>query len=155
MTAPGDTFLHSAAGYIIAAHRMRIRFMHLLSLLFDPYIATHLSEFYSLERLETIFQQALKLYGKFRVAGEVFSLLDGIKDRLKWRRVYRDGKYRFDEAVESLKVFEDEENLAVEWQAVGMRPKIEVEIGGLYSGIEDLDLPLEYMNEARVMFRSP
>jgi hypothetical protein len=150
MTAPNDSLRNAAAGYLITAHRMRIRFMHLLSLITDPEIATPLNGFYSPERLDAIFSQAVKLYAEFRVAGERFSSLDGLGDERAWRKVYRDGKGRFDEAVGMLRVFEAEwENRAVEWQAVGMRPKVEVEVGGLYPGIEDLDLPLEVMDGAR------
>lgn len=156
MTAPDDTLIHSAAGYIITAHHMRIRFMHLLSLINDPEITTTLGQLYSQKRLDTIHQQAIKLYAGFRVAGERFSSLDGVEDNRKWRRVYRDGKGRFDEAVAMLRMFEAEwENRAVEWQAVGMRPKMEVEVGGLYPGIEDLDLAVEFMDAARWMFESP
>jgi hypothetical protein len=157
MPAPDDTLCHSAAGYIITAHRMRIRFMHLLSLITDPEIAAPLNGFYSPQRLDAIFDQAVKLYAEFRVAGERFSSLDGLGDERAWRKMYRDGKGRFDEAVGMLRVFEAEsENRAVEWQAVGMRPTVEVEVGGLYPGIEDLDLPMEFLDEARNwMFASP
>jgi hypothetical protein len=138
---PPRELIDSAANMTIISHHQRIRFMHLLGSLMEPEVFDTLTQFYDAEHLETIKSQSLTLYAKFRLAKEELVELDEIKRERKWMRRYKDGKWRFEEAVKLLKQFEAKsENLAVEWQVQGMRPVPWVEHGGLYPGVEDLDM---------------
>jgi hypothetical protein len=138
---PPRELIDSAANMAITSHHQRIRFMHLLGSLMEPEVFDTLTQFYDAEHLETIKSQSLTLYAKFRLAEEELVELDEIKRERKWMRRYKDGKWRFEEAVRLLKQFEAKsENLAVEWQVQGMRPVPWVEHGGLYPGVEDLDM---------------
>jgi hypothetical protein len=139
--APPHKLIDSAANMAIACHHQRIRFMHLLGPLMEPEVFDTLSQYYDPEHLETIKNQCLPLYAKFRVAREELISLDEITRERKWMKRYEDAKWRFEEGVKLLREFEVRaENLAVEWQVKGMRPVPWVENGGLYPGVEDLDM---------------
>lgn len=141
MAAVDPQLIDSAANHIIAAHHLRIRFMHLLYNLSYPEITTPLSEFYSPALLDAVKQRALKVYTKFRVAGDEFRSLDGVRSRRRWVTRYDEAMDFFEQGAELLREFEgDADNLAVEWQAGGMNPVKEVEVGGLYPGVEDIDM---------------
>lgn len=141
MPAPDAERIGSAANHVIAAHRLRIRFLHLLYCLLNPEISSPMSDAYSPERVADIKAKSLTMYGKFRVAGHEFSKLDTVEGEREWMRAYERAKGRFEEGAALLRQFEAEaENLAVEWQVAGIRPVKDVPVGEWYG---DLEGPLE------------
>jgi hypothetical protein len=141
MPAPNVQLIDSAANYVVTAHRLRIRFLHLLYCLLDPEFNTRMGESYSPELIAHIKAKSLTMYGMFRVAGHEFSQLDTVKGWRKWMAVYKRAEERFDEGVALLREFESKaDNLAVEWQAVAECPVKEVPVGSWYG---DLEGPLD------------
>jgi hypothetical protein len=137
MPAPDAQLLDAAANYVIAAHRLRIRFLHLLYCLVDSKVGTAMSEAYSPALIADLKSKSLTMYGKFRIAGHEFSQLDTVGSRRKWIRAYKLAEERFEEGVSLLREFESEAgNLAVEWQVVGANPVKEVPVGSWYGDLE-------------------
>ncbi|KAK4150016.1 hypothetical protein C8A00DRAFT_37394 [Chaetomidium leptoderma] len=138
MAAPNADLIDAAANHTIVCHHLRIRFLHLGFSLQNPKVRTLLTKSYPGELLDAILKLSVSMYVKFRHAGQGFDALNGVTSERKWLKAYKDAKWMFDLAVVMLRMFEGEAtNLAVEWEAAGLRPMKSVAVGELYPGLED------------------